>query len=610
VLAEPSLAGVAIVGHRALREIAALMGADPDTSRCSDRDQHEQRGEVPHDLRDHITLVTWPGWIDPLYTTVMKSLLCVLALVACGGPQKDTTPNGGGSGSGVGATKPNAAGDVTLEIPAIPIQGMIFEPEALGRPGMPMVASKNPKDTIDTVKKQIANQKDPVLKQAFAAVLATMLFNRSKNETGPAQKATVTEARQALRDAAEYAKQKKVAPDLVTLRMLGSYEIQLEEWAEAEKAWSELVAAAPKDANLPEHRTWWVYSLLKQYKNAEAIAIVKTETPSEKQPLLAYVTAWAKWRAGDDTGAWQAIVAAAAGWGSNALKDALDRDVLLFAGRSKVPYAQVKPELFKIFNAKQPAQQYEVLAKLGLQAYQFAGRWTEGVEALEEALKLAGSTVPPNDRIAIHYYQADFIVRLDQPEAASRQAKDAIAALPGCPEPKPCAAKEKQDIVTGIYGIARMFHLLYATANDIRYYQPAHDLYDATIPLLQNTATRTEAQKDRDSLEKTLKNTKAGTGIHEKQAIGVLLQRHSQEVKACYEVVLAANPKLGGKITLDLESDQSGAIKGAASEPKAGAADLSAVAGCAVNAAKQWKLPKRGMPGNSRIKLVYTLSRQ
>ncbi|MEO8701176.1 MAG: AgmX/PglI C-terminal domain-containing protein [Kofleriaceae bacterium] len=538
----------------------------------------------------------------------MKSLLCVLALAACGGPQKDTTPNGTGNGS-AGATKPNAAGDVSLELPAIPIQGIIFEPEALGRPGMPMVASKNPKDTIDIVKKRVASEKDPVLKQAYAAVVATMLFTRSKTEQDAAQKATITEARQALRDAAEYARGKKVMVDLVTLRLLGSYEIQLEAWPEAEKAWTELVTSAPKDPNVGEHRVWQVYAQLKQYKNAEALATVKAETPSEKQPLLAYVIAWAKWRAGDDAGAWQAIVAAAAGWGTNALRDALERDVLLFAGRSKVPYAQVKPELFKVFNAKQPAQQYEVLAKLGLQAYQFAGRWSEGVEALEEALKLAGATVPPNDRIAIHYYEADFTVRLDQPEAASRQAKEAIAALAGCPSPKPCAAKEKEDIVTGIYGMARMFHLLYATANDIRYYQPAHDLYDATIPLLMNTATRTDAQKDRDTLEKTLKNTKAGTGIHEKQAIGVLLQRHNQEIKACYEVSLAANPKLGGKLTLDLESDQTGAIKGVATEPKAGAADLAAVAGCVANSAKQWKLPKRGMPGNSRIKLTYTLSK-
>ena len=35
--------------------------------------------------------------------------------------------------------------------------------------------------------------------------------------------------------------------------------------------------------------------LLKQYKNAEALAVVKGDTVSEKQPEHAYATAWAKW---------------------------------------------------------------------------------------------------------------------------------------------------------------------------------------------------------------------------------------------------------------------------------------------------------------------------
>ena len=345
--------------------------------------------------------------------------------------------------------------------------------------------------------------------------------------------------------------------------------------------------------------------MLKHYKHAEALAVVKNDPPSDKQPELSYVMAWAKWRAGDDAGAWQAIVAAASGWGNSANKDVLERDVLLFAGRSNVPFTQVTPELYKIFGAKTPAAQYEVVAKLGLQAYQFAGKWTEGVAALDEALKLAGNTVPPNDKLAIKYYQADFTVRLDQPSAATRHAKESIAAMPACTK---CSAKEKQDIVTGIYGIARLFHLLYATANDIRYYQPAYDLYAETIPLIADNAMRTQAQSDLKTLETTLKNTKAGTGTHEKQAIGVLLQRHNQEVQACYEETLAANPKLAGPITVTLESDATGDIRGAASDPKAGMADMSAVATCILANVKNWKLPKRGMAGNTRIKLVYQLS--
>jgi len=536
----------------------------------------------------------------------MKSLpLLLVVCLGCGGTGKDgpTTP---GSNAGSAIKPAAAAGDVSLEItPPFEIKGVIFEPEALGRPGMPLYLPKQ-KTTIDAQKKKFGATKDLVEKQAQAAVLATLLYQESKTKTGDEQKKLVDEARQALRTVAAAVGTKV---DDVTLRLLGSYEIQLEDWAASEKAWEGLVAAQPKSKELAYNKAWWVHSLLKQYKNAEALAVVKNDPPSDKAPELAYVMAWAKWRVGDDAGAWQAIVSAAQGWGNSANKDILERDVLLFAGRSNVPFTQVAPELYKIFNAKIPAAQYEVVAKLGLQAYQFAGKWNEGVAALDEALKIAGKTVPANDRLAIKYYQADFTVRLDQPEAASRHAKDSIAAMPACTGTK-CTDADKQTIVTGIYGIARLFHLLYATANDVRYYQPAYDLYAETIPLMMEDAMRKQAQSDLVTLQQTLKNTKVGTGTHEKQAIGVLLGRHNQEIQACYEETLAANPKLAGQITVTLESDASGDIKGAASEPKAGADGMSAVAGCMLAHAKSWKLPKRGMAGNTRIKLVYQLAKK
>lgn len=534
----------------------------------------------------------------------MKRLSLVLvACLGCGGTGKDgpTTPGSNAPGSGA---KPAAAGDVSLDIPPIEIKGVIFEPEALGRPGMPLYEPKNRRLTIPQQKVIFGNTKDPIEKQAQAAVLATMIYQDSKKQTGDAAKKLVDEARQVLRTAQAAVGAKA---DEVTFRLLGSYELFFDDFAAAEKAWEGLVTVAPKSKELAYNKAWWVHSLLKQYKNAEALAVIKNDTPSEKQPELAYAMAWAKWRVGDDAGAWQAIVAAAQGWGNNPNKDVLERDVLLFAGRSNVPFTQVAPELYKIFGAKTPAAQYEVVAKLGLQAYQFAGKWTEGVAALDEALRLAGNTVPPNDRVSIKYFQADFTLRLDQPEAASRHAKDAIAAMPACTK---CTEQEKQNVVTGIYGIARVFHLLYATANDVRFYQPAHDLYVETIPLIKDNAMRGQAQSDLKTLEQTLKNTKAGTGTHEKQAIGVLLQRHNQEVQACYEETLAANPKLSGTITVTLESDATGEIKGSASEPKAGTDGMSAVAGCIVANAKGWKLPKRGMAGNTRIKLVYQMARK
>src|SRR5690606_18056782 len=102
--------------------------------------------------------------------------------------------------------------------------------------------------------------------------------------------------------------------------------------------------------------------------------------------------------------------------------------------------------------------------------------------------------------------------------------------------------------------------------------------------------------------------TKVGTGTHSKDAVGVLVGRHTQEVQACYEERLVANPKLGGTLVVTLEADQTGAIKGVATEPRAGQADLAAVAGCVAERARTWVLPKRGMPGTTRVKATFTLA--
>ena len=528
----------------------------------------------------------------------------LLTLVACGGTQDAGTTSGG---SGAAQNNPTG-GDAMVDVGPIDIKGLVFEPEAMGRPGMPLASAKK-QLSIDNQRKVYQVQKDPTRKQAEAAILASILFTESKTKESEEAKKMITEARQALRDSAALAKDKV---DELTLRMLGSFEIQLEDWAGSEKAWQALVERAAKEpknkelqADLPTNKAWWAYSLLKQYKNAEALAVVKGEQISDKQPELAYVVAWARWRTGDEAGALQGILTAAPGWGGTN-REAFDRDVFLFAGRAPTSMDAVSPQLFTIFTAKAPEQQYGVLAKLGLQSYHYAGRWQDAVNAIDKAIATGGAKVPPDDVPVLRYTQADFLVRLDQPDAAGRYAKQALDALPACGAK--CSEKSKQELVRGVYGIGRMFHLLYATANDIRYYQPANDLYIATSGLIMDPAQRQSAKSDADNLAQTLKNTKAGTGTHQKEAIGILMQRHNQEIQACYEKGLATNPKVGGTLTLNLESDQSGAMKGGSTEPAAGAADLAAVAGCVKEKALTWKLPKRGSAGATRIKMVFTLA--
>lgn len=494
-------------------------------------------------------------------------------------------------------------GDVAFDLNPIKIEGLVFEPEALGRPGMPLVESKK-KTTVEKQRQVFEKTKDPVQKQAQAAVLATMLYQQAKNAKPDDQKKLYTDARQVLRDAATAA---GANVDEITLRLLGSYELLLEDYPAAEKAWATLVQKNPKDKEIAYNKAWLGYALLKQHKNAEALQALAGEQISKKHAELAYVTAWAKWRTGDPQGAWQAIIMAGEGWGNNAGREALDRDLLLFAGRTDVGLDAAFQQLSAIY-PKGKDQQYELLAKLGLQSYQFAGRWTDGVKALDKAMDVIGDKVPVNDKPVIRYQQADYTVRLDDPVTAAKYAKQAIEALPGCGQK--CTPQDMENVVKSVYVMARLFHILYATAHDDRYYQPAHDLYQLAVPKITlDNAARTEATRDQDTLEKTFKAMKAGVGTHDKAAIGALLGRHNQEVQACYEHGLSANPKLGGTLVVHLESDQTGAIKGVATEPKAGMADMAYVAGCVEKRAKTWKLPSRAQSGATRIKITYNMAK-
>jgi tetratricopeptide (TPR) repeat protein len=519
------------------------------------------------------------------------SFVLVLA-VACGGPAEGPKTPGSGGGGGAGGTKPAAAGDVSIEIPSVEIKGVVFEPEALGMPGMPLYEPKR-KITIEKQRDVFGKTKDPVQKEAQAAILATLLYQKSKDAKDDEQKALRLEARQVLRDAAAASGDKV---DEVTLRLLGSYELMHEDFAAAEQAWGALVVKVPKDKDALINKAWWAYALLKTSKNADALAAIKDEPLSEKVPELAYVAAWAKWRTGDDAGAWQAILTAAKGWKDMPGRAEIDRDLLLFAGRTNVPVADGFTQLTTVYSkVKDP---YGLYVKLGTQSYQYAGRWADGVAAIEKALEVGADKVPVDDRPTLRYLEADYTTRLDDPVAAAKHAKEALEALPKCGAK--CSPKDMEQIVVNIYGMGRLFHVLYATANDVRYYEPAHDLYQAAIPLItQSDATRTEATKDADVLERTFKAMKHDTGTHDKDAIKALLQRHNQEVQACYEQWLSANPKLAGNIVLNLEVDQIGTIKGQSTEPKAG------LAGCIGEHAKAWRLPKRGSAGSTRIKITY-----
>ena len=528
-------------------------------------------------------------------------VVTAVMLGACAGTQPEDTAAPAAPGAApVGPSKKSVSGDVSFELPPTEVKGVVYEPDALGRPGMPLIDAKRP-TTIEKQRAQVQNTKEPIQKQALAAVLATMLYRESKTDKAK-EKADLEEARKTLRDVITAVGDKAV--DEITLRLLGSYELLFDDFPAAEKAWRDLIDKDPKAKDVLESRAWLAYAQLKQFKNADALATVGTDKPDDKQPELAYVTAWAKLRAGDGPAAWQAITAAARGWGQNPNREELEHEVLWFAGRGNVPLDQAASVITGVL-AKAKPQQFELLARLGLTSYASAGRWADGIAALEKAGELGGDTVPPNDRPVIRYSQADFAVRVDAPDVAAKFAKQAVDALDACRDK--CTAKDRTDMIQGVYLMGRLFHILYATSNDKHYYEPAHQLYELTIPKLDPT-NQAQAQQDLKKLETTLKNMKVGTGTHDKGALGALLPRHNLEVQACYEAALQNNRKLGGTLTVNLESDATGAIKGVSTEPRPGAADLGAVAGCVLPRAKQWKLPTRGMAGTTRIKMSFALS--
>jgi len=292
-------------------------------------------------------------------------------------------------------------------------------------------------------------------------------------------------------------------------------------------------------------------------------------------------------------------------------RDSVDRDVLLFAGRTGVSMNDAVTALSPIYG-KGTDQMYELYAKLGLQAYQFAGRWADGVAALEKSVSTIGAKIPANDLPVVKYQEGDYTVRLDDPAKAASYALEALKALPACGTK--CSNQDKENVVESVYIMGRLFHILYATAHDDRYYQPALDLYAAAVPLItMNDATHQQAEKDMGYLQGSFKAMKHDAGTYDKDAIGALLKRHNQEVQACYEQFLAANPKLGGALTINLEASAQGQITGASSDPKAGMQDMAGVASCVVERAKTWKLPKKingTGTGTARMKLVYALSKR
>lgn len=522
------------------------------------------------------------------------SVALLASLAACGAPQTSTPPPNGGP-TPTGPTAP--AGDVTVDIPKVELRGGVYKPEALGLPLMPFAEPKR-KTTLDKARQELAKAKEQEEKEARAQILATMLFRASRTEPADKAKALLEEARNGLRSSVTGATQ---TPDANTLRMLGAYEYLVGDVVGSAEAWGKLATAYPQDKEVDYFRTWWAYCLLQAGKNAEAAEVLKAVVPSVKAPELAYVTAWSRFRAGDNPGAWQAMRAATIGWPDKTRATELERDMILFGARTGAAVPEIQL-VAKAFVGKEPSLQYQLLYGIS-QALTASGRYPDAVAMMDAALTAGGTMVAPQDPPKLRFQQSELTLRFDDPITGARFGKQAVSALDTCG----AACTDRADVLAAVLRVATFFHSIFGTSHDQRYYSPARELYDAV--LAASDATRKpEVQKLIEQIDKTRKAIRPGGGVHDKDLVAALLRLHDQEVLACYEnVMVKQGGSFEGALSLVLEFDVSGAVTGATSTPPAGESEVAAVAKCSTERAKQWRLPARGKPGVSRVTMNYGL---
>jgi len=530
-------------------------------------------------------------------SVVVRALLgagLAAGLVACGGAQepKPAPPPA--------EPPPPATEDQSIDLDPQPLQGMQWQPEGLGRPGMLLVEA--PKKL--TVDKQRATYKKakPDQREAEGQLLVTLLYEASKAEKDATKsKALIEEARTVLRDLRAGA---KGTAQLVTLRMLAVLELVNGDYAAAAELYQEALTRFAEGEHVVPTRTWLAYSQLRLGQNAEALATVAGLTPSVEQPELSYVIAWAKWRAGDGPGAAEAIAAAARGWKAPGFKQAIDRDTWILLARGG---AAVEDAIKVVVDANQNLRDatWEGLFKLH-SAFVAAGRFADGVVILDKAAERVGDKIPPQDLAKFRLLQADYTLRASlAPDRVVAFQKQALATYATCAAK--CTAKEHEEAASRTRNLATFFDTIYRTTRDEHFYGPATELYGLYLELPGRTDTA-EVKKFLDDMKLVKAAPQQDVGRHDAGFIGTLAKVREVEVQSCYEAVIAGDAKAAGALTVTLEIAANGEVQGVATDPAAGEAGLAKVAACAAAKIKAWQFPARTKPGTTRVKIPYQLA--
>ncbi len=519
------------------------------------------------------------------------------SLVGCGSKTKGPADPGSGSGSAVEAPPPTQ--DVTMDLDVVKLQGVTFRVEAFGRPpNMMLVGEKNNKQSIDKLRAAYAKATGAA-KESAAQVLATKLYTQSRKESDEAKKkAALEDSRAVLAEARTAAAGK--AED-TTLRMMGALALVAGDCGGLADAFGELVARYPGTPTANSERAWLGFCQLRTNKNAEALATTAAVTPDPAEPELAYATAWAKLRAGDGAGAVTAMIAAAKGWKADGSRAQIARDLLVILARGGAPASQSVPAITDFFAGKPPVATLFNLHN----AYAFTGRWADAIAVLEAIITTQPEQITKNDLPKFRGLEAQYAMRGLDADGAAAFLEQSVAAYQACGDK--CTEAELNDGYGNVKNNAVFVHVLYQTSLDERFYPPAKRIY-ALYQGLPNRPDADEITRNVTQLEQVKTNSKPGTGTHDKSIISPLIARHAEEVKGCYEAVLAGDNALAGALSITVEVDAAGKVTGATSTPPGGKEGLARVAACATTAARSWVLPVRGTKGTTRITAKYELA--
>lgn len=528
-----------------------------------------------------------------MFRMITVTLSAAAALAACGGGQ---SAQGAAPVAEPGPATPTAE-DQRIELDTLELQGMRFEPEALGYPPMPRVGGMAPRLARA---RALAGRTKP--KPADVHVLVSLLYaDAAKREAeGDADGAAAarSEARAALRGLRERSGDDA---DATTLEMTAVAAARDGEHDDAIAAYRALLERFPEHEGATAFRTWLAFLLVKAHRSAEAAEVLADIDLATAPPMSAYVAAWAAHRRGDHAGARALIGQAAAGWDDQATWPAVERDMLLLLSRGAAPIDEAAAIFATVAGEGDARRPYVWMFTLS-EGLKFAGYYQLAADALAHALAQGAGDAEPSgeDRVGVRFRQADYAFRENDAARAARFAIEAHEGLAACGDP--CAGETAEAVAQRVSRLAQFFHKSYAASFDPAHFDAAVALYEyyVTIP---GRGDSDAMQSYLANLRDTQANAKPQNGKHSDEILGPLVQARREALSACYEHQRGRQPELQGTVMLTLEIDPTGAVAGSATEPAAGDAGMGAVAACVGTRARRWSFPSRTAPGTTTLRV-------